>query len=45
MVGQLASFITYLRTNTVTLPAIPPANSAKPKNNTSLAFHATPFPE
>jgi hypothetical protein len=43
--GQLTSLTTYFNTNTVTDPAIPPANSANPKNRISLAFHATPFPE
>lgn len=28
-----------------TLPAIPPAKSANPKNSTNRAFHATPLPE
>ena len=36
---------TYLSTNTVTPPAIPPAKLAKPKNKTTRAFHATPEPE
>jgi len=34
----------YFNTSTVTPPAIPPAKLAKPKNNTTLAFHATPLP-
>lgn len=35
----------YFSTRTVTPPAIPPAKLAKPRNNTTLAFHATPDPE
>lgn len=45
IVGQTYSMTIYLSTKTTTLPASPPANSANPKNSTSLAFHATPFPE
>jgi hypothetical protein len=35
----------YFSTRTVTPPAMPPAKLAKPKNSTTLAFHATPDPE
>ena len=35
----------YFKTSTVMPPASPPAKNAKPKNNTTLAFHATPEPE
>lgn len=40
-----SSLTRYFNTMTVTLPANPPAISAKPRNNTSRAFHATPDPE
>jgi len=42
---SLSSLTKYFNTITVTLPASPPAISANPKNNTNLAFHATPEPE
>lgn len=45
MVGHVCSVTMNFITITTTLPASPPASSAKPKNSTSLAFHATPFPE
>lgn len=45
MVGQGCPGTTYFRTRTVTLPASPPAMSAKPMNSTRRAFHATPEPE
>lgn len=45
IVGQTYSATMYFSTKTTTLPASPPASSANPKNSTSLAFQATPFPE
>lgn len=45
IVGQVYSVTMYFITKTTTLPANPPANSANPRNRTSLAFQATPLPE
>jgi len=42
--GQTDSLTTYFSTITHTPPASPPAMAAKPMNNTTLAFHATPSP-
>jgi hypothetical protein len=43
-VGHTVPGTIYFSTITVTPPAMPPAKDAKPKNSTTLAFHATPFP-
>lgn len=44
MAGHCAPGTMYFKTNTVIPPANPPAKLANPKNNTTLAFQATPLP-